>query len=209
VSGVIAVVLIASLSGLAVAPPLGSAVGANGAAAGGKPAARWSASGCASLGEAAGFAVFSDGEFNASEAAGTSISGRIAGAGNVALDGVSLSPSAGESAPEVVAGGNFYGGTVTGSGGTLNGGLSYGGTLDKAADFTVNGATLHEAPHFSFDSEFALLGQLSSSLAGLGQSSGASVELNKYSGALVLTGTGEGLNAFTVSAAQPRRRLGS
>ena len=64
-------------------------------------------SGCASLGQAANFAVFSDGAFNASEPSGTSISGRIAAAGDVTLDGVSVNPAAGDATPTIVAGGNF------------------------------------------------------------------------------------------------------
>jgi hypothetical protein len=48
------------------------------------------ASDCASLGQAANFAVFSDGAFNASESAGTSINGRIGASGDVTLDGVAV-----------------------------------------------------------------------------------------------------------------------
>ena len=39
--------------------------------------------GCADLGEAANFSVFSNDAFNASQASGTSITGRIAAAGDV------------------------------------------------------------------------------------------------------------------------------
>jgi choice-of-anchor A domain-containing protein len=167
----------------------------------GGPKALAGSSDCASLGQAAGFAVFSDGEFNASATPGTSITGRIAAAGDVTLDGVSVGLASGESGPEVIAGGDFAGGTIIHAGGTVNGGVSYGGTIDLAPNFVVNGPTAHEAPAFSFDSEFESLRELSSTLAGLAQTSGATVEL-KSSGALTLTGTEAGLNVFTVSAAQ-------
>jgi choice-of-anchor A domain-containing protein len=201
----IAIALIACAIGLAVAEaagalPAASAIKVHGASD--------SASECASFGEAANFAIFSDGEFNASAAPGTSITGRIAAAGNVTLDGVAVGPAAGESSPEVLAGGNFNGGTITGAGGTLNGGLSYGGLIDVAQSFAVNGPIRHEAPSFSFDAEFEALRELSSSLGGLAQTGGATVELNKYSGALELTGTDEGLNVFTVSAAQMTQAAG-
>ena len=104
------------------------------------------ASDCASLGEAANFAVFSDGAFNASQSSGTSITGRIAAAGDVTLDGVFVGPAAGDSTPTVVAGGNFTAGRTTGNGGTLNGGVRYGGTIDVAPNFTVNGTREHAAP---------------------------------------------------------------
>ncbi|HTU80237.1 MAG TPA: choice-of-anchor A family protein [Solirubrobacteraceae bacterium] len=201
----IVVALIVCVVGLAaaiVASPLLSVSVAN------VHGAYGSASDCASLGEAAGFAVFSDGEFNASATPGTTIAGRIGAAGDVTLDGVSVGPAAGESGLEVVAGGDFNGGTVTGAGGTVSGGVSYGGAINVAANFAVNGPVRHEAPPFSFAAEFESLRELSSSLAGLGQTAGASVELNKYSGALVMTGTAEGLNVFTVSAAQLTQAAG-
>ena len=43
---------------------------------------------CASLVNAASFVAFSHGAFNSSRSAGTSITGRIAAAGDVTLDGV-------------------------------------------------------------------------------------------------------------------------
>ena len=95
--------------------------------------------GCASLGNAAAFVVFSDGAFNSSQASGTSISGRIAAAGDVTLDGISVSPAAGDSTPTVVAGGDFIAGRTTGHGGTLNGGVQYGGAIDVFAR-DANGA---------------------------------------------------------------------
>jgi choice-of-anchor A domain-containing protein len=158
--------------------------------------------GCASIGQAANFAVFSNLDFNASNTAGTSIIGRIAAGGDVTIDGVSISPGAGDASPEVVAGGDVYAGVTTGSGGTLNGGLSYAGTLTRASNFTINGTVSHAAPPFSFTDEFADLRDLSSSLGSLNQSTGATVDLNRYSNALTLTGTDDGLNVFTVSAAQ-------
>lgn len=163
-------------------------------------------SGCASFGQAANFAVFSDGAFNASESSGTSISGRIAAAGDVTLDGVSVGPAAGDASPTIVAGGNFTAGRTTGAGGTVNGGVTYGGTSDVAQNFTVNGGLTRAAPPFSFDTEFTSIKTLSASLADLPQSSGASVAL-AY-GALTLTGTGSGLNVFTVDATQLAQAAG-
>ena len=157
-------------------------------------------SGCASFGQAANFAVFSHGAFNASESSGTSISGRIAAAGDVTLDGVSVGPAASDASPTIVAGGNFTAGQTTHSGGTVNGGVTYGGTSNVAANFTVNGGLANAAPPFSFATEFTSLKTLSASIAGLTQSPGATVSL-AY-GALTLTGTATGLNVFTVDATQ-------
>ena len=171
----------------------------------GAPAAA-GASDCASLGQAANFAVFSDGAFNASESSGTSITGRVAAAGDVTLDGVSVNPAAGDASPTIVAGGNFIGGMTTHAGGTVNGGVQYGGTASVAQNFTVNGGLTHAAPSFSFDTEFTSLRTLSASLGDLPQSPGATVS-SAY-GALTLTGTGTGLNVFTVDAAQLAQAAG-
>jgi choice-of-anchor A domain-containing protein len=172
---------------------------------GGAPAAA-GASACATLGQAANFAVFSDGDFNASESSGTSVTGRIAAAGNVTLDGVSINPAAGDSSPTIIAGGNFTAGMTTHAGGTVNGGVQYGGTSSVAPNFTINGGLTHAAPTFSFDTEFTSLKTLSASLSGLPQSPGATVSL-AY-GALTLTGTATGLNVFTVDAAQLAQAAG-
>jgi choice-of-anchor A domain-containing protein len=166
---------------------------------GGVPAAA-DTSACASLGQAANFAVFSDGAFNSSESSGTSITGRIAAAGDVTLDGVSVNPAAGDSSPTVVAGGNFTGGRTTGAGGTVNGGVTYGGASNVAPNFTINGGLTQSAPPFAFDTEFTSLKGLSASLGDLAQTPGASVS-SAY-GALTLTGTESGLNVFTVDATQ-------
>ncbi len=56
--------------------------------------------------------LFSDGAFNSSEPSGTSITGRIAAASDVTLDGVTVNPAAGDSAPTVIAGGNFVAGAT-------------------------------------------------------------------------------------------------
>ncbi|MFZ0043596.1 MAG: choice-of-anchor A family protein, partial [Solirubrobacteraceae bacterium] len=156
---------------------------------------------CASLGEAAHFVAFSHDEFNASQSQGTSITGRIAAAGNVTVDGVSINPAAGDSTPTVIAGGDFTAGRSTGNGGTLNGGVQYGGSIDVAPDFTVNGGRVHAPPPFDFDYEFTTLTELSGSWGQIGQTAGATVTLNQYSKALELTGTGAGLNVFDVKAA--------
>ena len=152
--------------------------------------------------------MFSDGAFNATQSSGTSITGRIAAAGDVTLDGVLVGPAAGDSTPTVVAGANFTAGRTTGSGGTLNGGVRYGGSINVAPNFTVNGTREHAAPPFSFDDEFQSLELLSASLADLNQSPGATVALNPYSRALELTGTASGLNVFTVSAAELAQAAG-
>jgi choice-of-anchor A domain-containing protein len=131
---------------------------------------------------------------------GSSITGRIAAAGDVTLDSISVGPAAGDAAPTIVAGGNFTAGVTTHGGGTVNGGVTYGGTANVAQDFTVNGGLTHAAPPFSFDTEFTSLKNLSSSLGALAQPDTSTVTL-AY-GALQLMGTASGVNVFTVSAAQ-------
>lgn len=170
------------------------------AIAGHRGSALVSQAACADLGQASNFAVYSDGAF--SSVGSTSITGRIAAAGDVTLDGVSAGPARGEPSPEVVAGGSFTAGQTTHAGGTVIGGVTYGATANVAPNFTVGGGLSHTPPPFSFDSEFVNLRELSSSLAGLSQTAGASVSLNPYSYALQLTGTASGLNVFTLSAAQ-------
>jgi choice-of-anchor A domain-containing protein len=162
--------------------------------------------GCASLGQAANFAVFSDGAFNSSQPSGTSITGRIAAAGDVTLDGVAVNPAAGDTTPTIVAGGNFMAGMTTGHGGTVNGGVTYAGASSVAPNFTVNGGLTQAAPPFSFDTEFTSLKELSASLGYLSQTAGASVS-SAY-GALTLTGTATGLNVFTVDATQLAQAAG-
>ncbi|MGZ4165458.1 MAG: collagen-binding domain-containing protein [Solirubrobacteraceae bacterium] len=167
-----------------------------------RPAPR--ATDCATLGQAAQFAAFSNGDFNASPPGGESITGRIAAARDVTLEGpgsggVFVNPAPGDAAPTVVAGRNFSAGQ-SGAGGTLNGGVRYGGTSSVASNFVINGGVQQGDPPFTFSDEFDALRTLSATLADLGQTSGASVSLSY--GQLQLTGTGTGLNVFTVSAAQ-------
>ena len=164
--------------------------------------------GCATLGNPANFVAFSEGAFNSSEASGTSITGRIAAAGDVTLDGISVGPAAGDSTPTVIAGSDFTAGRTTGHGGMLNGGVRYGASIDVAPNFTVNGERTHSPPPFSFVSEFDALRDLSQSWAKLGQTSGATVTLDPNSKALQLTGKGSGLNVFTVSAADLKAAAG-
>jgi choice-of-anchor A domain-containing protein len=156
---------------------------------------------------AASFVAFSDGAFNSSQSSGTSITGRIAAASDVTLDGVTVNPAAGDSAPTVIAGGNFVAGN-TGHGGTLNGGVRYAGTIDVAQNFTVNGAQTHAPPPFSFVSEFAALTESSHAWAKIAQTPGATVTLDPNSHALQLTGTDSGLNVFAVSAADLQAAAG-
>jgi choice-of-anchor A domain-containing protein len=163
---------------------------------------------CATLGNAADFVAFSDGAFNSSKSSGTSITGRIAAAGDVTLDGVSVSPAAGDSTPTVIAGGDFIAGRTTGQGGTLNGGVRYGGSIDVGQNFMVNGERTHAPPPFSFVSEFDALRQLSESWAKMGQTPDATVTLNSGSKALELTGKGTGLNVFDVTAADLKAAAG-
>ncbi len=137
---------------------------------------------------------------------GTSISGRIAAAGDVTLDGVFVGPASGDASPTIVAAGNFTAGRTTGAGGTVNGGVTYGATSNVAQNFTVNGGLTNSAPPFSFSTEFTSIKTLSASLADLPQSPGASVSL-AY-GALTLTGTATGLNVFTVDATQLSQAAG-
>ncbi len=124
------------------------------------------------------------------------------------LDGVSVGPIQGQPSPEVVAGRNFTAGQTTHAGGSVIGGVTYGGATSVASNFTVSGELTHMAAPFSFDSKFVDLKELSASLAGLTQTAGASVTLNPYSATLQLTGTASGLNVFTVSAAQLTQAAG-
>jgi choice-of-anchor A domain-containing protein len=157
------------------------------------PTARASADECASLGQAANFVGFSNRAFDASPGGGENITGRIAAAGNVTIgDGVHVAPAAGEPSPTVIAGGDFTAGHAGGGGGSINGGVRYGGTAAVAPNFTINGASEHGPPPFSFADEFDSLKLLSASWADLHQTAGASVVLNQYSHALELTGTGAG-----------------
>jgi choice-of-anchor A domain-containing protein len=163
---------------------------------------------CASLGDAAQFVVLSDGDFNSSASSGTSVTGRIAAAGDITLDGISVHPATGDTGPTIIAGGNFTGGRTTGAGGSVTGAVTYGGTADIAQNFTISGGASRAAPPFSFDDEFKSLATLSASLADLTQTPGATVNLNPNSFALELTGTGTGLNVFTVTAAQLSQAAG-
>ncbi len=156
--------------------------------------------GCANLGHASDFAVFSNGEVNFSEARGTSVVGRIAAAGHVTLDAISVTPAAGDAAPTLITGGDFTGGRTGGSGGSLNGGVRHAGSYSVTQNFTVTGTVEQGQPPFSFDSEFAALEAQSSTWGAIHQTPGATVSLNQYSHALELTGTADGLNVFTVSA---------
>jgi len=158
--------------------------------------------GCGSLGAAADFTVFSDGVFDASKGSGTSVSGRIAAAGDVTLDAISVGPAPGDGPPTVVTGANFHGGRPGGSGGTLNGGVRARGTIDQAPNFTINGTQEpHTAPGFSFADEFAALAALSDLWGSQPATPGATAALNIYSHALELHGPADGLNVFHVGAA--------
>ncbi len=90
------------------------------------PAAAWAAvaqpraDSCASIGEAAKFAFFVNGVFNAIEPSGTSIAGRVGAAGSVTMSSISVSPTSGEPSPAVITGGDFVA-----SNGSLNGGVRY------------------------------------------------------------------------------------
>jgi choice-of-anchor A domain-containing protein len=165
------------------------------------PVARAAQTECASLGQAANYAVFSGDAFNSSQASGTSISGRIAAAGNVTLDSVSVNPAAGDPSPTVVTAGDFTAGRTTGNGGSLDGGIRVQGTIDIAPNFSVGGAREQGPPGFSFADELATLRSLSSQLGDLRQTAGATVALDPNSRALNLNGTDAGTNVFTVTAA--------
>ncbi len=176
------------------------------------PAPATGAADCASLGQAAHFVAFSHGDFNASPPGGENITGRIAAAGDVTLGGpgsagVFVGGAAGDTAPTVIAGHDLSAGR-SGAGGTLNGGATYGNAVSIAPNFFVTPPATHAPAPFSFDDEFTSLRTLSASLADQPQSSGATVSLNPYSHALELTGTADGLNVFTVSAAQLTQAVG-
>jgi choice-of-anchor A domain-containing protein len=122
--------------------------------------------------------------------------------------GVYIHPAVGDSTPTVISGGNFTAG-LSGTGGTLNGGVRYGGNLDVAPNFTISGGAAHGEPPFSFADEFDSLKLLSASWADLDQTAGATVVVNQYSHALELTGTGAGLNVFTVDPAELAQARGA
>jgi choice-of-anchor A domain-containing protein len=121
--------------------------------------------------------------------------------------GVFVSPAAGDPAPTVIAGHDLSLGQ-SGAGGSLSGGARYGNAGTVAPNFTVSGGVIQGDPGITFDDAFEALRTLSSSLADLGQTAGATVSLNQYSHALELTGTGNGLDVFTVSAAQLAQAAG-
>ncbi len=176
------------------------------------PASASGAGECASLGQAAHFAAFSHGDFNASPPGGESITGRIAAAGNVTFGGpgsggVFVSGATGDTSPTVIAGHDLRVGQ-SGAGGTLSGGATYGNAVSVAANFFVTPPATKATAPFSFDDEFTSLRTLSASLADQGQSAGATVRLNPDSHALELTGPNAGLNVFTVSAAQITQAAG-
>ena len=176
------------------------------------PASAVSQSDCASLGQAAGFVAFSHQDFNASPPGGENITGRIAAAHDVTIEGpgsagVFVSPAPGDPSPTVIAGHDLSLG-LSGAGGNLSGGVRYGNTITVAPNFIVSGGQQQASPGFSFDDEFTSLRSLSASLADEDQTPGATVSLNPGSHALELRGTDTGLNVFTVSAAQLTQAAG-
>src|ERR1700729_3014479 len=176
------------------------------------PASAVSQSDCASLGQAAGFVAFSHEDFNASPPGGENITGRIAAAHNVAIEGpgsagVFVSPAPGDPSPTVIAGHDLSLG-LSGAGGNLSGGARYGNTITGAPNFIVSGGQQEASPGFSFDDEFTSLRSLSASLADEDQTPGATVSLNPGSHALELRGTDTATNVFTVSAAQLTQAAG-
>ena len=171
-----------------------------------RPASAASASDCASLGQAANFVAFSNGDFNASPPGGENITGRIAAARRCDAGRPRERRRVRERGnrrrlPNRGGRGQLHRRHEHGAGGSVNGGVRYGGTSSVASNFYINGGTQHGDPPFSFSDEFASLRTLSASLADLDQTGGASVHANP-NGALELTGTDTGLNVFTVSAAQ-------
>ena len=139
---------------------------------------------------------FSDGVFRAAAGGGTSITGRVAAAGNVTLDGVSLTAST----PAVVTGGDFIAGRTTGQGGSLSSGVRYAGAYDVAQNFTVNGDRTQADPPFSFADEFQNLALVSDTWAQLAETPGTTVTLQPW-GELQLVGSSTALNVFTIDAA--------
>ncbi len=135
---------------------------------------------CASLGQAAGYDVFSNGVY---EASNTTLPGRAAAAGDITVSQISIGAS--------VTGGYdlVSGGDITGSGGTVSGDVRYAGELHADQTFNITGARSHGDPPFSFADEFAQLAQLSAELGERGSTPGTNVSLNPYSSALELTTT--------------------
>ena len=129
-----------------------------------RPASAASASECASLGQAANFVAFSNGDFNASPPGGENITGRIAAARDVTLGGpgsggVYVSGATGRLPDRGGRGATSAAAPSTARAGSLNGGVRYGGTSSVASNFYINGGTQHGDPPFSFVDEFSRCGR--------------------------------------------------
>jgi choice-of-anchor A domain-containing protein len=158
------------------------------------PVARTAA--CDALGAADGFAVFS--HQNITDPDGETMTGRIAAAGNVTLgSGINVT---GSPSPAIIAGGNFTAGK-SGGGGTVNGGVRYGGSADVASNFVVNGGLKQGAPGIDFDKEFNDLALLSVTWAEEPQTDGVQVVLQPW-GALEFHGYSTGLNVFNITSTE-------
>jgi choice-of-anchor A domain-containing protein len=153
------------------------------------------AANCASLGEAAAFDVFSQGVY---EANGTTLPGRAAAAGNIAVSSISIGASASGQAYDLISGAD-----ITGTNGTVDGGVRYAGDLHTDPSFNITGQRSHGNPPFSFDEEFTRLAQLNSELGAQPDTAGNTVALNQYSRALEIGTTDPSLPlyVFTISGA--------
>ena len=149
---------------------------------------------CDALGAADGFGIFSHGDVTVP--AGTTMNGRVAAAGTVTLgSGATMS---GSPSPAIIAGKDFIAGK-SGGGGTVNGGVRYGGSADVASNFTINGGLDQGSPGIDFDQEFSDLGLLSDTWATEAQTPGVEVVLQPF-GALEFHGYSTGANVFNITA---------
>src|SRR3954466_3559022 len=88
--------------------------------------------GCASLGEAASWDVFSNGDLTMSN---TTLAGRAAAAGTVTVSQIDIGGQT-QSGLDLVAGGDLQ---TNGGGGTAHGDVRHGGTRPAPTDLTITG----------------------------------------------------------------------
>jgi choice-of-anchor A domain-containing protein len=146
---------------------------------------------CASLGEAANWDVFANGDLTMSN---TTLAGRAAARGTVTVSQISVGGQT-PSGLDLVAGGDLK---TNGGGGTVNGDVRYGGTRPDPTALTITGTATQGAPPFSFPAQFTDLAVLSSSLGEKPDTAGAGYAVNPYSHAIEFAAPGAGLNVINL-----------
>src|SRR3954469_12171406 len=150
--------------------------------------------GCASLGEAASWDVFSNGDLTMSN---TTLAGRAAASGTVTVSQIDIGGQT-QSGLDLVAGGDLQ----TNGGGTVHGDVRYGGTRPAPTELTITGTATHGPPPFSFPAQFTGLTALSSFLGARANTAGAGYVVNQYSRAIEFTAPAAGLNVINVDGTQ-------